>query len=100
MAKRKNKKEQKPTAAEQKSLKAELVGQMLTLATSGFGLVAALAWNQAIQDFVKEYIQVFFPDEAIYYKFVYAILITLFAVLITYQLSRLAAKFNIEAHKK
>ena len=34
----------------------ELLKQMITLSTSGFGLVAALAWNDAIQAFVKEYI--------------------------------------------
>lgn len=88
------------TKKEEKSLKAELLSQMLTLATSGFGLVAALAWNQAIQDFVKEFVQPFFPQEAIYYKFVYAILITVLAVLITYQLSKLAARFQVESQKK
>ena len=86
--------------SEEKSLRAELLTQMLTLATSGFGLVAALAWNQAIQDFVKEFIQPFFPNEAIYYKFIYAILITIFAVLVTYQLSKLAAKFQLDSQKK
>lgn len=96
-AKAKKKKEE--TKEEEQSLKGALLGQMLTLATSGFGLVAALAWNQAIQDFVKEYIQPFFPGTAIYYKFFYAILITLIAVLITYQLSRLAARFKLESKK-
>jgi len=97
------KKKTKKTKAEQKedaqSLQGALLGQMLTLATSGFGLVAALAWNQAIQDFVKEYVQPFFPSTAIYYKFFYAILITLIAVFITYQLSRLAAKFHVNDKK-
>ena len=96
----KRKKTKAEEIKEEKSLKAELLTQLLTLSTSGFGLVAALAWNQAIQDFVKEFIQPFVPNEAIYYKFVYAILITMFAVLITYQLSKLAARFQVEAHKK
>ena len=47
-AESKEKKEQK--------LSIELVRQMLTLATSGFGLVAALAWNSLIQEFVENYI--------------------------------------------
>lgn len=73
----------------------ELIQQLVTLSTSGFGLVAALAWNEAIQTFVKEYIQRFYPDQAgVVSKFLYAIIITAFAVLITYQLSRLASKFN------
>jgi hypothetical protein len=78
----------------EKTFRAELIEQMLTLTTSGFGLVAALAWNEAIQGFVKEYVQKYFPATAIYYKFFYAALITFFAVLITYQLSRLHARFQ------
>ncbi len=72
----------------------ELITQMLTLATSGFGLVAALAWNEAIQEFVKQFIESRIPGSGIFYKFIYAILITVFAMLITYQLSRLAARFQ------
>ncbi len=92
------KKTKKKIAEEKKeeSLKGALLGQMLTLATSGFGLVAALAWNEAIQSFVRDYIQPFFPNSAFYYKFFYAIFITLIAVLITYQLSRVAARFNVQ----
>ncbi len=92
-----NKKEQ---TKEEKSLRAELLGQMVTLSTSGFGLVAALAWNEAIQTFVKDYVQPFFPNSAFYYKFMYAMVITLFAVIITYQLSKIAARFQVEAAKK
>ena len=73
----------------------ELIQQLVTLSTSGFGLVAALAWNEAIQAFVKEYIEKFYPGGAgLISKFIYAVIITILAVLITYQLSRLAAKFN------
>lgn len=89
------KKKQEEKKAEQ-TLQGALFGQMLTLATSGFGLVAALAWNEAIQSFVRDYIQPFFPNSAFYYKFFYAIFITLIAVLITYQLSRVAARFHVE----
>ena len=95
MAKRKQtKKSDEPTAAEKKSFRRELIEQMLSLSTAGFGLVAALAWNEAIKGFVEQYIQPYFPDTAIYYKFFYAIIITLLAVLITYQLSQLSAKFG------
>ena len=80
---------------EDRSFKRELAQQLVTLSTSGFGLVAALAWNEAIQSFVKEYINQFFPDQSSFIsKFLYAIIITAFAVFITYQLSRLAARFG------
>jgi hypothetical protein len=83
-----------PTAAEKRSFKRELLEQMLTLSTAAFGLVAALAWNEAIKSFVDLYIQPYFPNTAIYYKFFYAILITLLAVFITYQLSQIRSRFG------
>ncbi len=81
----------------EKSFKKELVEQMVTLSTSGFGLVAALAWNEAIQAFVKDYIEKFYPEgSGVISKFIYALFITLLAVLITYQLSKLAARMGIK----
>lgn len=87
-----------PTKAEkEKSFRQELVHQLVVLSTSGFGLVAALAWNDAIQAFVKEYINRFYPSQSgVITKFLYAVIITLFAVLVTYQLSKLAAKLNVK----
>lgn len=79
---------------EEKAFHLELISQMLTLATSGFGLVAALAWNETIQQFVKQFIEPRIPGSGLLSKFIYAILITALAVLITYQLSRLAARFQ------
>ena len=80
---------------EERSFHRELIQQLVTLSTSGFGLVAALAWNEVVQTFVKEYIQRFYPDQAgVISKFIYAIIITAFAVFITYQLSRLASRFS------
>ena len=72
----------------------ELIGQMLILATTGFGLVAALAWNSAIQDFVNLYIVPNVPGSGIFSKVIYAILVTVLAVLITYQLSKLSSKIS------
>lgn len=76
----------------QKNIRRELTAQMITLSTSGFGLVAALAWNEAIQAFVKEYVDRYLPlGSGVISKALYAVLITLFAVLVTYQLSRIVA---------
>ncbi len=73
----------------------ELLAQLVTLSTSGFGLVAALAWNEAIQSFVKDYIERFYPSQSgVISKFIYAIFVTLIGVLITYQLSKLSSKIN------
>lgn len=79
---------------EERAFHVELVTQMLTLATSGFGLVAALAWNETIQGFVKEFIEPRIPGLGLISKLIYALLITILAVSITYQLSRLAAHWQ------
>jgi hypothetical protein len=87
-------KKQKDETASQRSLRRELTSQMLQLMTSGFGVVAALAWNDAIQSFVKEYIEPAIPGSGLISKFIYAGLITCLIVLITYQLSTIAARFR------
>ena len=88
-------KDDKPTKAEsEKSFREELTHQLVTLSTAGFGVVAALAWNQTIQTLVKDYIEPRIPGSGLFYQLVYALLITILAVLVTYQLSRLASKFQ------
>lgn len=78
----------------EKTFKRELTEQLVTLSTSGFGLVAALAWNEAIQQAVKDFIEPRIPGSGLLSKLIYALLITFLAVLITYQLSRLASKWG------
>jgi len=69
------------------ALKLELVEKMTTLVAAGFGLVAGLAWNQAIQDLFK----LLFPEQGgLIAKFLYAILITVIVVLVTTKLSRMS----------
>lgn len=75
----------------------ELLKELITLSTSGFGLVAALAWNEAVQGFVDEYVNRWFPSQSgVVSKFIYALIITMFAVLITYQLSKLASRWGVK----
>lgn len=91
----------KNKGGEKRTFKGELLSQLITLSTSGFGLVAALAWNDAIQTLVKEYVDRFFPaSSGIITRFIYAIIVTLLAVTITYQLSRLAARFQTQKREK
>ena len=45
-------------------LHAEVIKQMVTLSTSGFGLVAALAWNNFIQELVSNYIKKWLPGNS------------------------------------
>lgn len=79
----------------EKKFHVEFIRQMVTLSTSGFGLVAALAWNNVIQEFVNDYVKKFFPQgSGLTSLFLYAILITMLAVLITYQLSKILDRID------
>lgn len=85
----------KEQEAKDKKLHTEILKQMLTLATSGFGLVAALAWNSVIQEFVNSYIKKFLPfGSGILSLLIYAVIITILAVFITYQLSKVTNKLS------
>lgn len=74
---------------------------MVTLSTAGFGLVAALAWNDAVQAFVNEYVNKYLSvGSGIISKFIYAVIITAFAVFVTFQLTKLAGEEDKEARKE
>ncbi|MBI4385454.1 hypothetical protein HY573_01350 [Candidatus Parcubacteria bacterium] len=58
----------------------------MTLILTSFGLVVALAWNEAIQALVKE----FFPEQqGISAKFTYALVITFVLVFVSVRLGQL-----------
>lgn len=85
-------KQAKPSS---KKLPLLIVRQMLTLATSGFGFVAALAWNSVIQEFVNTSIKPYLPKgSGIISLAIYAVVVTMLAVFITYQLAKLAKKLE------
>ena len=86
----------KEETKKQKKLRIEIVKQMLTLSTAGFGLVAALAWNSLIQEIVATYIKPYLPGAGIVSQLIYAIVITLIAVFITFQLTGLLEKIEEE----
>jgi len=84
-----SKKSEKKKKDEIKTLPSQVVKQMLTLATNGFGLVAALAWNSVIQEFVNSYLKQWIPGSGLITLFIYAVIVTLLAVLVTLQLTKL-----------
>lgn len=84
-----------PKTKKKKALHVAVVRQMITLATSGFGLVAALAWNNVIQELVNNYIKKYLDvGSGLISLLIYAVLITILAVIITYQLSKLVEKLD------
>lgn len=83
-----------PTSPKRRELHISMLKQMITLATSGFGLISALAWNNVIQEFVNTSIKPFIPGGGLISLLIYAILITILAVTVTYQLGRLVEKLK------
>ncbi|OGY17770.1 MAG: hypothetical protein A2900_00145 [Candidatus Chisholmbacteria bacterium RIFCSPLOWO2_01_FULL_50_28] len=78
-----------------KNLPQEIVKQMLTLATSGFGLVAALAWNEFIKEAIQVYIKPYVPKgSTVVSLFIYAMIVTSLAVMVTLQLTKLKARLE------
>jgi len=62
---------------------------MISLASAAFGVVAALAWNGAITALVK---QIFGTAGEIISLFIYAIVITVIAVIVMVNLAQLAER--------
>lgn len=73
----------------EKDIALAVITQMLTLATSGFGLVAALAWNSLIQEVVNSYVKKFLPSgSGLTSLLIYALVVTILAVVVTMNLAK------------
>lgn len=88
-------KKKKITPHQEDQLHVALIKQMLSLATAGFGLVAALAWNDTVKTLIDEWIKPYVArGSGLTSQFIYAIAVTILAVFITYQLTKLLARFE------
>ena len=67
------------------SLKTEVMTQIAALVTAAFGLVAALAWNGAIQAIFKA---LFGSSDSIPAQLAYAVIVTIIAVVATMAIAR------------
>ena len=74
-------------------MKSEVIEKLAALVTAAFGLVAALAWNGAIQAIFKK---VFGTSEGIGPMLTYAIVVTIIAVLFTLWVGKAAGKAKKE----
>lgn len=70
-------------------MSSEVLDKMVQLVTAAFGLVAALAWNEAIQGL---FTLIFGEAGDLAAKFLYAVLITVIVVFVTVRLGRLAER--------
>ena len=78
-----------------KSLPKAVVGKITALTTSALGLIAALAWNNVIQETVNAYIKPLIGGQSgLVSLLIYAVIITVLAVVVTLNLSRLEQKLK------
>ncbi|WP_232212324.1 DUF5654 family protein [Candidatus Nitrosopumilus sediminis] len=77
--------EEKPAT----TIKQEILDKIAALVTAAFGLVAALAWNDAIKAVFKE---IFGTATAIGPMLIYAVLVTIIAVILTIIVARAVSK--------
>ena len=66
---------------------------ILGLITTAFAFVAGLAWNDAIQKLIEQFIG---TGDALPSLFIYAIIVTIVAVIVTVLLARVAGKMGID----
>jgi uncharacterized membrane protein YidH (DUF202 family) len=67
----------------------EVVEKIAALITAAFGLVAALAWNEAIQEIFR---LAFGEQSGIWAMIAYAVIVTIIAVVVTIWIGRVAEK--------
>jgi hypothetical protein len=80
----------KKTKEEEKNLEVEIIKQLITLSSSGFGIAAALAWNGVVKEFIDNYIAKWLPGSGGFMSsLLYAVVVTILAVIVTLQLARL-----------
>ncbi len=70
-------------------VKSQVLTTIATLMTTAFGLIAALAWNEAIKAII---LQLFPKGDGITGLVIYAVLITIIAVVATVIIGRAIAK--------
>ena len=66
--------------------------------STSFGLVAALAWNEAIKKLIETYVPKGQSD--VLSSFIYALIVTAAVVIITTRLARLKERFHEDDGKK
>jgi hypothetical protein len=71
------------------NFKKELLEKINTLFIGALGLVAALAWNDAVQALFK---QIFKDQSGVFAKFAYAVIITIIVVFVSWRLMKMTNK--------
>jgi hypothetical protein len=70
-------------------VKPTYLGTMISLATVAFGLIAAGAWNKFIADVIAIFLK---PGSGVLAELVYAILVTILAIVVVQSLAKIAER--------
>jgi len=70
-------------------VKPTYIGTMIGLATVAFGLIAAGAWNKLISDVIALFLK---PGNGVIAELIYAIIVTILAIVIVQGLAKIAEK--------
>ena len=76
-----------------KEMKVEVIEKIAVLVTTAFGMVAALAWNEAIQAIFQA---IFGTASTIPAMIIYAVVVTIIAVIVTIWIARAAKRSKEE----
>jgi uncharacterized membrane protein (DUF106 family) len=80
---------EKKQTQKEKSLKEHAVSETTKLLTASLAFVAALAWNQLIQELINNYVKPLFGNQTgLISLLIYAIVVSIIAVTATYLLSK------------
>jgi MFS-type transporter involved in bile tolerance (Atg22 family) len=74
-------------------MRKEVIEKIAALITAAFGLIAALAWNEAIQAIFR---LVFGEQAGVWAMIFYAVVVTIIAVLVTIWIGRVAEKSGVK----
>lgn len=77
-------------------MRQDVIKALAALITAAFGLVAALAWNTAIQEIFKV---VFGEQSGVVAMIIYAVVVTVIAVIATLAIGRAAARAGVKEEK-
>ncbi len=70
-------------------VKSSYIGTMIALATVAFGLLAAGAWNKFIADLIGLFLK---SGSGVWAELLYAVLVTIIAIVVIQALGKLAAR--------
>jgi multisubunit Na+/H+ antiporter MnhG subunit len=77
-------------------MRQDVIKALAALITAAFGLVAALAWNTAIQEIFRV---VFGDQSGVLPMIIYAVVVTVIAIIATLAIGRAAARAGVKDEK-